>query len=253
MEWWLHLVLLGAGAAAGFINSMAGGGSIVVLSALMLAGLPPDVANGTNRISILVQSVTAYSDFRRLGVRGFGDTYLLMIPICAGAIAGALAVGYVPNAVLDYVIVGVMVLAASFLFVRPSRWARAQMEVPPGFSRNPLVWLSMAAVGFYAGFIQVGSNFVVLIILVLWGGFDLLHANAFKLLLQMAFTLIALPVFILNGTVAWLPGIALSVGSVLGSWLGARVAVKSGVKLVRWLLFVAVILFAAKEIGGRLF
>lgn len=252
MEWWLHLVLLGAGAASGFINSMAGGGSIVVLPALMLAGLPPDVANGTNRIGILVQSVTAYSDFHRLGIRGFGNAYLLLIPVGAGAIAGAITVRYVPNVALNYVIAGVMVLAASFLFIKPSRWARPEMEVPRGFAQNPLVWLAMLGVGFYAGFIQVGSNFIVLIILVLWGGFDLLHANAFKLAIQMAFTLIALPIFIFNGTIAWLPGIALTAGSVIGSWIGARLAVKKGVKLVRWLLFVTVILFAIKQIADRL-
>lgn len=251
MEWWTHLVLFGAGAASGFINSMAGGGSIIVLPALMLAGLAPDVANGTNRIGILVQSVTAYADFRRLGVRDFKNAYLLLIPVCIGAIVGALTVRHVPNTALNYVIAGVMVLAASFLFIKPSQWVRPQMEVPSGFSRTPLVWLSMLLLGFYAGFIQVGANFIALIILVLWGGFDLLHANAFKLLIQTAFTLIALPVFIASGKIAWIPGIALSLGAIGGAWIGARMAVKRGVKLVRVLLFVVVLLFAVKQIAER--
>ena len=248
MEWWRLLILLVAGAIAGFINSMAGGGSLVTLPMLMLYGLPPDAANGTNRLGILVQAITSFVDYHRSGVKVNGRTSLLLIPLCAGACAGALTVNYVPHASLNLVIVCVMLLSASFLFIQPSKWNRPLGSLSTTFVRNPLAWISLLVAGFYAGFIQVGVNFVILIILVFWGGFDLLHANAFKQLAQFAFTLLILPVFIANGKVAWLPGLFLSCGSAIGSWVGAHLAVKKGAKLVRWLLVIAIVIFAIKQI-----
>ena len=82
MEWWRLLILLVAGAIAGFINSMAGGGSLVTLPMLMLYGLPPDAANGTNRLGILVQAITSFVDYHRSGVKVNGRTSLLLIPLC---------------------------------------------------------------------------------------------------------------------------------------------------------------------------
>lgn len=252
MEWWLYLVLLGAGAASGFINSMAGGGSLLTLPALMLAGLPADVANGTNRIGILVQSITGFADYRRSGVKGFGLNYLLLVPLCAGSLLGALAVGFVPNEALGYVIIAVILLASCCLFVQPAKWAKPLGQVSDRLARTPAVWAVMVAIGFYAGFIQVASGFLVLIVLVLWGSFDVLHANAFKLLTQLTFTLLVFPIFIANGKVAWMPGLFLSLGSIMGSWIGARLAVKKGSKLVRWLLVASIAVFAAREIYNRL-
>lgn len=248
MEWGKLFVLLLSGVAAGFINSMAGGGSLLTLPALMLVGLPPDVANGTNRLGILVQSITSYIDYRRSGIKGFGRNFLFLIPLCVGAIAGALTVDYVPNEYLNYIIVAAMLLAASSLFIQPSKWSKPIGSVPTTFVRNPLAWIAIMMVGFYAGFIQVGANFMVLTILVLWGGFDLLHANAFKQLAQLAFTLLVLPIFIANGNVSWFPGLFLAVGSAIGAWIGARLAVKRGAKLVRWLLLASIVAFAIKQV-----
>lgn len=252
MEWWNLLILVIAGAIAGFINSMAGAGSLITLPALMLTGLPADVANGTNRVGILVQSFTSYMGYRKAGVGGFGRSYLLMIPMCIGAVIGALVVGNISSDTLNRIVIGVMLLTAVLVFIQPAKWAKPLGDVPTKLVKNPWAWLAIFITGFYAGFIQVGSNFILLIMLVLWGNFDILHANAFKQIVQLAFTILVLPIFCINGKVAVIQGLILSAGTLIGSWTGSLLAVKKGAKFVRWLILAAVVLYAIRQIVARI-
>ena len=89
MEWYLVLALIGTGLAAGFINTTAGGGSMLTLPLLMFLGLPANVANGTNRIAILLQNVIGVSTFRQKKVLDFSTDYKLAIPAIVGSIIGA--------------------------------------------------------------------------------------------------------------------------------------------------------------------
>lgn len=246
VDYWSYAIVPLAGALAGFINAMAGSGSLLTLPALMVAGLDSGVANGANRIGILLQSATSFATYWRKGVRGFLPIMPLALPAMLGGIGGALFAVRVPSEVLDRVI-GVLLLAmVGLMFFDSSRWKGEARPVDCAMLRRPWLWVAFVGIGFYGGFIQVGSNFFILLALIYLGGMDLLHANAFKLLVQLAFTVVVLPIYIYHGRVHWPLALLLSAGSMLGAWIGVNVAVRGGGKLIRWVIIAVVSLFAVR-------
>lgn len=248
MEWWSYPLVFLAGLGAGLINAMAGSGSLLTLPVLMLVGLPATVANGTNRLAMLTQAIASVLSYRRAGIRASGSSYWLVVPPGIGAIIGANLALSISDEILKWILVAIMLLMTVLLFVNTGRWLGGSSEADDRFVRNPLVWLVLFAIGLYAGFIQVGSNYFVLFLLVLWGGYDLHHANALKLVIQLCFTVLALPIFVLGGLVHWGLGLSCAGGSALGAWIGARLAVKRGVRFVRLLLVITVVVFTAKQL-----
>jgi len=246
LSWWLWIAIPLAGAMAGFVNSMAGAGSLLTLPMLMLSGLPANVANGSNRIGILVQSLTSFWTYRHSGVGRGLNVWWLVLPIVFGAVSGAVLAGHVASEVMGKIIAVVMLPMVALLFVkpeklRPKRWHATPQEV---FCRF-YFWIIVLALAFYGGFIQVGANFLILIVLTVVAGMDLLNANAIKLLIQLVFTISALPVYIYNGLIDWPLALLMAAGCMAGSWLGTRLAIKNGQKLVKIVMVVGVLLFLA--------
>lgn len=247
MLWWHYVIVTAAGFMAGLINAIAGSGSLLTLPVLMLVGVPATVANGTNRLAMLSQAVTAVLSYRQKGVRDFGHAYWLIVPPCVGAVLGASLALQMPDALLSWILLVVMLIMCTLLFVKPKQWNAPLGEVPQDFSRKPIVWIIFFLIGVYAGFVQVGSNYLVLTILVLWGRFDVHHGNTLKSLIQAGFTLMALPIFILGGKVNWLVGLPLALGAAAGAIVGARLALRLGTRFVRILLVSTLILFTTKQ------
>ena len=246
LSWWLWVAIPLAGAVAGFVNSMAGAGSLLTLPLLMLSGLPANVANGSNRVGILVQSLTSFWTYRRSGVGRGVSARWLVVPIVLGAVSGAVLAGHVGSGMMGKIIAVVMLPMVALLFVRPEKLRRNRSRLDPQeVFRRPYFWLIILAVSFYGGFVQVGANFLILLVLTVVSGMDLLTANAVKLLIQLVFTLSALPVYIYNGLVDWLLSLLMAAGCMGGSWLGVRLAVKRGQGLVKVVMVVCVLLFSA--------
>ena len=139
-----------------------------------------------------------------------------------------------------------LVVLMALMFLKPQRFTGPPHPVPQDVLRKPIIWIAVTLIGFYTGFIQVGSNYLLLFVLVLWGGFDVMHGNSFKLLAQLALTLLALPVYLAHGMVEWRSGLLLTAGSIIGAWIGSMVAIRRGAKFVRILIAVTVIAFAGK-------
>lgn len=233
----LLLVLLVVGALAGVINVMAGGGSFLVLAVLIGLGLPPGVANGTGRLSVLTQSVAAMATFHRLGVRAHQLSARLAGPMIAGALLGSWLATRLDDA-LFRPLIGVVLLAWSVvLLVEPDRFLH-----PPDQAREPNATSHGLAVlvGIYGGFLQAGVGFPLIALLTGQLGYDLVRANSVKVTLTALFTLGALPVFLLAGQIAWAPAIVLALGTIAGGWLGARWQVDKGSAVVRWFVLVMV-------------
>jgi len=245
MEWFLYLLVVFVGVITGFVNTLAGSGSLLTLPLLIFTGLPANVANGTNRIAILLQSIVGVGSFRKKKVFEWNEGVRLTIPATIGAFLGAVVAVDLNEALMNRVIGGLLVFMFFVILYKPEKWRVAKSDTgrsKPSLA-NTIIFL---AIGFYGGFIQAGVGFFLLAGLVMSAGFDLVKANAIKVLIVLAFTVVALAVFIVSKQVNYTLGLVLGAGSMLGAWLATHVAVRHGARFIRWILLVAVLGSAVK-------
>jgi uncharacterized membrane protein YfcA len=235
-------ILIGGGLAAGVVNTLAGGGSLLTVPLLVLVGLPGTVANGTNRIGILVQNAAAAWRFRALGVSGFRHAAAIVLPVSAGSLAGAATIARISDAAFQ-TIFGLLMLLVLVPTLRPPRPRPDPRPWPAGVTA-----LVFFAIGLYGGAFQAGVG-LLLVTALAHAGHDLVHANSVKVVVNCALTLFAIPAFLLAGQVAWEPALALAGGFYAGGEIGARVAVRGGERLVRAAMAVAVVALAGRMLG----
>ncbi|MEM1023708.1 MAG: sulfite exporter TauE/SafE family protein [Myxococcota bacterium] len=210
-----YLAVCGAGLVAGVVNTLAGGGSFLTLPALIYFGLPADVANGTNRIGVLLQNTAAAAAFHRQG-----HVLLAWAPIlwsCVGAAVGVTAAALIDAEILEPIFGALLILGLPLLFVRVAD-ARGQR-------RPALEAFGLLGAGFYGGFIQAGVGVILLLILVGVRGIPVQNANPIKVLLVAIFTVPAVLVFTLQDKMDWLAGGILAAGTMVGAVLGAYLKV----------------------------
>jgi len=234
------LLALG-GVISGFVNTVAGGGSIVTVPLLVEILGDPLVANGTNRVAILMQNVVALLSFSRSKVVPWKIAAPLILPVLLGAGAGAWVATQVDASTMKLVFAVVIVGVALSILISPGRWRGGDARLGP-IGRA----LAFAAIGFYGGLVQAGVGFLMLAALVLGGGLTLVTGNAAKVLLVLAYTMLTLPIFIYAGHVAPLAGLALAVGNMAGAWFAARLAITKGSAWIRWVLVAASLIAAAR-------
>jgi uncharacterized membrane protein YfcA len=236
------------GVVAGFINTLAGSGSLLTLPLLILLGLPANVANGTNRVGVLMQNIVAVATFRSQGVLDLAGSWKLLVPSVLGAIVGAELAVDLDEALLRRVIGVLMIVLLVLMFLKPERWIAAHAQ-----RREPRWWLEVPlffAIGVYGGFIQISVGLFMLAGLVLGSGYNLVGANAMKNLIVLVFTPAALVVFIVNDQVDWTLGLLLGAGQAVGAWAAARMAVKRGAEFLRWMVIGIVVVSAIALFAG---
>jgi len=246
MEWYIYPLVVAVGVAAGLINTLAAGGSMITLPVLMALGLPPNVANGTNRIAIFLQNVVGVGSFAREKAMDFPSGFRVALPAAAGAVLGAFIAVKLPDEVMKLAIAGVMVVVFFLILLKPRRWIQGEEHPPIPYALQVLVFF---AVGIYGGFIQAGVGFFLLTGLVLAGGFDLVKANALKLFVILVYTPVALVIFFLHGDVDLWLGLVLAAGNMTGAWLGTKLALKKGAGFIRWFVLVALAVASVKLIA----
>ena len=237
-----------SGLGAGFINAMAGSGSLLTLPALMFGGLDSAVANGTNRIGILVQSSFSLTGYASMGEKPDADTLYGALPVVVGAALGAYFTSFVERDVFRYVIDAVMLAMLVLICMKPSSWLRQRTEERKPLRHKFWVIVLMFVAGLYAGFIQVASGYAMMAIMVLVGGMDLYRANTVKVVAQLANAAIVIPIYLYMGMIDWKLATVLGLGSGLGGWLGSRFSVRVGAKIVRYILMFGVSLYLIKEL-----
>ena len=260
-------ILFVAGLGAGAVNVVAGGGSFLTLPTLIFLGLPPTVANGTNRVAILVQNCGAVWGFRRHRLVEWRWLRLAALPALVGAALGTWLAVEVGDAAFRRILAGLMVvMALGVLWRRPGRPGpersgeeAAESERPPARdedagTRRPrdggdsvasplLLAAGFFGAGVYGGFVQAGVGFLLLAVASA-AGIGLVRGNALKVLTILTFTPLALLLFALSGKVVWLPGLVLGAGNLLGGLAGVRFTVVGGERWVRRVVTVAVVGFA---------
>ena len=242
------LVILVGGFFAGMINAMAGGGSLLTVPLLSLAGLGGTVANGTNRVAVLVQNLSSAWGYYRKGVGERDRTLAVLAPVAVGALIGASAASQIDDRLFERIFGFLMIpLLALSLWPRRSGGGGEGADEPTAWPR----WLTIVAfvgLGIYGGAVQAGIGLILLLVLSRTG-FDLVTANGVKTLVILVITLIAVPVFILNDQVRWIQALVLSVGTGAGGYVGATAAVKGGERLIKPVLVVVVLVLASRMIG----
>jgi len=245
MEIWHAIILLVVGVFSGFLNVMAGGGSLLTVPVMVFLGLPGPVANGTNRVAILAQSVTATIAFFKQGFSDFKLSITLSLCALPGAIIGAMLgtglEGVWFNRALALIMLCVIIL---MLFKKEPSAKNLESEGKP--QRVLLGHVLMVGVGFYGGFIQVGVGFLMFPLLHHVMGLDLVRVNMHKVFIIATYTIAALTVFASKVEILWAMGICLAVGTSVGGWLGAHFSVKKGAGLIKIMLNSVLFVFVVK-------
>ena len=246
ISWIEALALVAVGAVSGALNVLAGGGSFLSLPLLIFLGLPPGVANGTNRIAILVQNMGAVWRFRSHGLWDPAWIPLAAGPAVLGAILGTWAAIEIGDETFRRVLAGLMVLATLWILWDPlsRRRSAAPGGVPRG-GRRAAFAAAFFAVGVYGGFVQAGIGFLLAAVAT-WAGLDLVRGNALKVLVVLLLTPLSLAIFAWSGRVDWLAGLPLAAGHLLGALAGVRWTVLKGHVWIKRFLTVTVIAFAIK-------
>lgn len=231
-------LLLAVGLVSGFINTLAGGGSMLTLPALMMTGMPADLANGTNRVAVLAQSITGAKGFDQAGKLDRGALVGIIVPTVLGAGLGAATASVLPNTWLKPILLTVMAIVALSLLVPSGTKPIESDKLPAG---GVIAWLALFGAGLYGGFIQAGVGFILVAIVSGVLHYDLLRSNALKLVCTSIFSGVALIIFALQGQVLWLTGIVLALGSVLGALASVRFAINVDESVLRSILVIMVL------------
>ena len=243
LELWKVILLFVAGVASGWINVLAGGGSILSVPVMVFLGLPGPVANGTNRIGIIAQNITAVWGFFRKGFSDFKLSASLAACASVGAFFGA-NVGVQLDGVwfertLALIMLGILVIMMTGAGQKPVESG--------GKAKNLLLGhILFVGVGFWGGFIQIGVGLLQLPVLNRVMGLDLVRANMHKVFVALVFSFVALGVFAANVEIEWALGVALAAGYALGGWLGANAAIAKGEALIKKVFYLALIAMAVK-------
>ncbi len=246
MDAWYHYVLLvGVGFVVGFINTVAGGASLISLPVLIFLGLPPAVANGTNRVAIVLQNLTAVAGFRSKGVSTFPFNLYLGIAAFFGSILGASIAVDIKGETFNRILAIIMVAVVLLILLKP----RVSMAELQERITGKYLWLGCLAfffIGIYGGFINAGIGFVIILYLHAVHRMNLVRVNATKVAVVFIYTLAALAVFIFYDKVIWKVGLVLALGNMAGAWLSARISVSKGDNYIKIFLIVMVLAMAVR-------
>lgn len=229
------LALVISGIIAGFVNTIAGGGSIFTLPALMLLGMPADIANGTNRVGVFIQSVAAVRGFNRHGKLASNAIIPILIPTVIGSLLGSVIASYLPVSILKPVLIFTMITMTLVILLKPNS-IPAEGETPLALKDSPagIIWLFIA--GLYGGFVQAGVGFILIAALAGALRYDLVRANALKMTCTLIFGTVALAVFVVRDQVMWIPGLIMGVSTIIGVQLSVKFAVNAQQKTLKWAL-----------------
>lgn len=248
METSIIVILILSGLIVGFINTMAGGATIISLSVLTWLGLPLTVANGTNRLAIIFQTLTSVSHFQNSHLIDWRKSIRVGIPTVIGSVLGSLIAVKLNEDIIRASFVVIMIIMLGFILFKPSLWLKGNavlLELPVKKWNYPVFFI----IGVYGGFMHVGVGYYLLAAIVLGLGFDLMRANVLKNLLVLMYVPFSLIIFIINDQVMWKYGLVHAIGNVIGAFVASRLAIKKGSEIIRWVLVVVITILTADMAG----
>lgn len=245
MDYLQAIFLIFIGVIAGFINTVAGGGSLLTLPILIFLGLPPAMANGTNRIAIFFQNISGIAGFKSKGVFVFPYSLWVGLSALVGAIIGAQFSVDIKGELFNQILAIVMVAVVIITIINPIKDPTKSLE-RLGKKHQTLGVIIFFFIGIYGGFIQAGVGFIILGTLTFVNHISLVKANSIKVFVVFTYTISALVIFIMEDQVNWIYGLILAGGNMTGAWIASRWSVKKGDVWVRRFMIVMVTVLAIK-------
>ncbi|MDP4711272.1 MAG: sulfite exporter TauE/SafE family protein [Saprospiraceae bacterium] len=223
LDWYHYLIAIVGSAFAGAINTLAGNGSAITLTILTeMLGLTPNVANATNRVGVVAQSLGSTWAFYVNGKLEMKRSMPYLITMLVGSVAGVLVALWVSNDQFKAVFKFLMVFMLVVILVKPKRWLRET-----SIETRPNLWIAIPvflAIGFYGGFIQMGMGIFFLTAMVLGAKYSLMDANVVKSFAVGLYTLLAVLIFAWQGMIDWKMGLIMAFGQIIGGYLMAHYA-----------------------------
>jgi len=245
-----YILIFAAGTAAGFLNTIGGGGSLLTMPVLIFMGLPSATANGTNRIALIAQNLSATLNFKRKGYFYPKLIVLLGIPAVIGSIVGSSFAVNLSDDLFNKILGIVMIFMLIIILARPEKKFLGDEEIINLVGKRKIISIiALFFVGFYGGFIQGGVGFIFIVTLSLITGMTLVKINSLKVAIVGMYTVTALTVFIINGHVNWGLGLFLAIGNSTGAYLGSNFAVNKGDKYIRIIISIALVVMAGRLWG----
>ncbi|WP_324742858.1 TSUP family transporter [Tsuneonella sp. CC-YZS046] len=246
LEPWIYAALVATGILTGFIDAIAGGGGLIMMPALLSAGLPPHLALGTNKLQSTMGVAMATWTYHGKGLLDIRANWPLVLCVLVASAAGSLAVQALDPDVLQLVVPVLLMLCAAYVLLSPRMDDHDRHHRLSRHAYAPVT----GSIGFYDGFFGPGTGSFFTTSLVALRGMGLTRATALAKLFNFTSNFGALLMFILGGKVIWMLGIAIGLGCMAGSWLGSHSAIRYGARLIRPLLVVISLGLTARLLWG---
>lgn len=244
-----HLAAFLAGLAAGFVDSIAGGGGLITVPALLAIGLPPHLALGTNKLGSTMGVLTALHRYRGGGLVRVRDWLPAVVCTATGAAAGTLLIQRLSAAFLGWLIPVLLLAILAYTLASPDLGAQPARE---RLGRRLFQVVFGLGLGFHDGFFGPGTGAFWALALVTLAGLDLRRATGATKVMNATSNVVALVFFALGGKVVVTVGLAMGLGQIVGATLGAQQVLRRKPGFVRWFLIASVSLTLVRLVWARL-
>lgn len=235
-----YALYVGAGLLTGFLNTVAGGGTLISLPILIFMGLPGSVANGTLRVGILFQNIFAVGGFHSKGLK-LPYPYVLWVAavsVCGGWIGARLAID-LPDHLFRKILAVIMVIVVVTIVI-DKRNNQGPVDERMTWPYQLASIFGFFLLGIYGGFIQAGIGFLVIAMVSRIHGISLVRTNYIKVFAAILYTGVAVATFTMAGKIIWKTGLVLAIGQAAGAWFGSRWSVGAGDVWIKRLLVLTV-------------
>jgi len=244
-----EIILVLSGVLVGVINTLAGGGAIITMTLFTVLGLPIGVANGTNRISVVLQNLTASVAFIRKRMLHISSGIKLAIPAVIGNIIGSMVATHISDIVFKICMAVVFTVVLVYMIFDQSHTQHTHIHGGHPLNTKPHHYLWFLLLGFYGGYIYIGLGYVILAVTIWSMKLDIITANVIKGFIIFLATPFSLAIFIMNDQVDYAYGLWHGLGNILGAMLASHFAMSWGVKFVRWFTMAILVVCFADLVG----
>lgn len=223
----------------GIINTFAGAAAAISITVYTALGLPIGTANGTNRISVLFQTMVASFNFQKQGVLDYNTGLKLGVPTIVGAIAGAQFASVINPSIFIWMLVTILLLLLMLLIFSPGKLFKSGTDSRRAIRWSDYLWFLL--IGIYGGAFHIGIGYVILSVTIMAMGYDVISANALKSFIVLLYTPVALSIFMYHGQVSYTYGLIHASGNMIGAWFASYYATSISSTVIRWSLVVLVV------------
>ena len=244
-NFWHYPILVLVGCIVGVINTMAGGGSLITLPILIFLGLPSNVANGTNRIGLIMTAFSANMGFKSKGVSTYPFNVYIGLFALIGSIIGAYIAVDINDKIFNRTLSVIMIIVIILILFSPKILKGDLNERLSG--KNLVVsCFVFFFIGIYGGFLNAGIGFIIMLFLNLYNKMNLVRVNATKSVVILIYSIGAFLTFLFNDLVNFSYGFALGFGTLFGAWWSSRYSVNRGEGIIKIFLLISIFLLSVK-------